>query len=407
MLVVAACGAVAAVVRVLLQAVDAVVRGEVGAVACEACGAAVILFHQNHLFAPVARDVAHEGRTCAGGSMSGPAAFLRELNQTGFATHRGHHQIGAPSAAARRGEFLAQQVAVPPGALEAGGDAPLRARLARGIALAVVDVVIGEAVELVALVVRVDIHAGTAAHVIDAGQVPFLDALAGGGVVDELSQQGALLDGIEFHAGAVWVDVAEDETVAVTDAGALEPTRDGVHAVAALNHLVATIAIDIGHAQHVELSGPRALVVAAPCRALMPVRGLAASPVEIPREDVVMVCLVVVAVQAFHHQRRVDAIEVADGEMAVHGGIAVAHVVAAVVARVAVAAVGHLAVVEFAARQLGARSTVDDGYVERAVALRLRAVVHDAVAIDIGDSAAFGIQAPCLVGFVPEAGAVA
>ena len=101
------------------------------------------------------------------------------------------------------------------------------------------------------------------------------------------------------------------------------------------------------------------------------------------------------------------AVKVADGEVTVHGSIAVAHIVAAVSAGIVVTAVCHLAVVQFAASQFLARGAIDDRHIERTVANSLRAVVNDAVAIDIRHSASHGIFAPGLVGLVPEAGAVA
>ena len=180
-----------------------------------------------------------------------------------------------------------------------------------------------------------------------------------------------------------------------------------IHRVAALNHLVAAVAIDVGHTQLMELGRPGRLVVAAPGVRVVPVGGRAASPVVVPGEHIVMVGLVVVAVQTLHDQRGVNAVEIADGEVAVHGRIAVAHVAGTVGARVAVGAVVNLVVFQFAAVNLLASQAVDDADIERTVAHRLCAVVHDAVAIHVGHAAAHGILAPRLVLLVPEAGAVA
>ena len=117
MLIVAACGAVAAIVRVLLKCVDAVVGGNVGGIAHESRAGIGILIGQYNLLAPVTDDVAHEGRTGARSAMSGPARFLRELGQS-VAQHPCHHHVGAPARAARRVNPLALQVAVPPDAFE-------------------------------------------------------------------------------------------------------------------------------------------------------------------------------------------------------------------------------------------------------------------------------------------------
>ena len=93
--------------------------------------------------------------------------------------------------------------------------------------------------------------------------------------------------------------------------------------------------------------------------------------------------------------------------MAVHGAVAIAHVVGTRGAGVVVGAVGHLVVFQFRAVYLGPRLAIDDADVEGAVALCLRAVVHNAVAVHVGVGAVHGIEAPRLVLLVPEAGAVA
>jgi guanylate kinase len=60
----------------------------------------------------------------------------------------------------------------------------------------------------------------------------------------------------------------------------------------------------------------------------------------------------------------VDAVEVADGEVSLHGRVAEAHVLRAGVAAILVAAVGHLVVFQFVAVNLLAREAVDDGDIE-------------------------------------------
>ena len=360
MLVVTACRAVAPVVGILLQAVDAVVGRHVGGVAHKTCAGIGILAGQDDLLAPVAGDVAHESRTRARAAVGGPVRLLRELHQTGLVQHLRNHHVGAPARTAGRRQLLAQQVAVPPHALEHRGDAAARTGVVGLLALAVVDIVIGETVEFISLTRGIDIHAGTASHVIDRGQVPFLDAFGSAGIVEQLSQEGTLLDGIDLHARTVWVDVTEDVAVAVADARALEPSREGVHRIAALYHLVASVTIHVGHTQLVEFSRPGALVVAAPGGGVVPVGRVTARPVIIPREYVVVVILVRTAVQTFHHERGMDAVEVADGEVAVHGGIAETHVFGAARAGVGVNAVGHLVVFQLAAGNLGTCLAVDD-----------------------------------------------
>ena len=110
----------------------------------------------------------------------------------------------------------------------------------------------------------VDVETGTAPHVVDTRQIPLLDALGRAGIIDQLTQEGALLDGIDLEPRTVGVDVAEHEAVAVADTRRGKPSRVRIHRIAALNHLVGAVAIDIGHTQLVELSRPGRLVVAAP-----------------------------------------------------------------------------------------------------------------------------------------------
>ena len=314
MLVVAACGAVTTVVRVLLQAVDAVVGRHSGGVAYEACAALVVLLGQDHLLAPVAHDVAHEGRACACGGMGSPVALLRELGQT-VAQHLGYHQVRAPAAAAGRVEPLALQVAVPPAALEHRS----RAGLPRLIALAVIHELVGIAQYLVAFARGINVETGAAPHVVDARQIPLLDVFGCTGVIEQLPQECALLDGIDLQARTVGVNVREHVAVAVAYARTGKPARLGIHRVAALNHLVGAVAVHVSHTQLVELCRPWCLVVTAPGLVMMPIGRHACCPVILPGEHIVVVGLVVVTVQTLHNQRRMDAVEVANGKVAVHG----------------------------------------------------------------------------------------
>ena len=145
-LIVAASGAVATIVGVLLQAVDAVVGREIGGITHKTLAMVIVLLSQNHFLAPVAHNVAHEGRTSACATMSAPVRLLRELHQTALAPHGGHHQVGAIVLATGRTEFFAQQVGIPPQTFKHRRNAPLRTGFARGISLAVIDVVIGETI---------------------------------------------------------------------------------------------------------------------------------------------------------------------------------------------------------------------------------------------------------------------
>ena len=101
-LVIASCGTVAAIVRVLLQAVDAVVGRHRCGISHQSCRTAAILLGQYHLLAPVANDVTHEGGTGAVGGVCGPRALLGELYQACLVKHLGHMQVRIPVAASGR-----------------------------------------------------------------------------------------------------------------------------------------------------------------------------------------------------------------------------------------------------------------------------------------------------------------
>ena len=146
MLVVAACSAVAPIVRILLQAVYTIGGRHGGGIADETRADVGVLFCQQYLLAPVADDVTHEGGACACCGMCGPAAFLREFRQT-VAQHFRYHQVCTPAAAAGTVEPFTLQVTVPPATLEhrTGTCQP------RLLALAVIDIFVSITQYLVAL----------------------------------------------------------------------------------------------------------------------------------------------------------------------------------------------------------------------------------------------------------------
>ena len=307
---------------VLLQTVDAIAGGHGSGISHESRTYVVILFGQQHLLAPVTDDITHKCRTRTGGSMCGPVAFLRELCQT-VTQHLRHHEVGAPSATARRVEPFALQVSVPPAALVHRAATSLSCLFS----FAVIDILVGIAQYLITLVRGIHIETGAAAYIIDRWQIPLLDMLCGACVIEQLTQQGALLDGIDLQSWTVGVNIAQHIAVSVAYARTGKPSRMWIHRVAALYHLVGTVAIDVGYTQLMELGRPGRLVVTAPGVRVVPVCRCAVSPVVVPCKDVVMMSLVVVAIQAFHHQRGMDAVEIADGEVPVHGRVAITHIV--------------------------------------------------------------------------------
>ncbi len=257
--------------------------------------------------------------------------------------------------------------------------------------------------------VGVNVHAASTTHIIHIRQVPLLDVLTCGRIVEHLSEQVRLLYGIHLHAWAVGVDVAHVVSVAVAYARTEHHAFHGVHSVAALQHLVNTIAVGVGHAKLVELSRPRGLVVAAPGVAVVPVAGSTIVPVVRPHEYIVMVLLIgSSAVETLHGKRRMYAIEVADGEVAGHEGIfrsvAVVHVVGAVVARIGVHTVVNLVVFQFRTSYFRTRLCVNHGNIERRIAFRLLGVVLYTVAVGVGNRAAVGVFAPRVVVGIPETG---
>ena len=403
-LVVAARGAVEAVVRVFLQGVEAVIGRYGGGVADDAGAGLLALLHEYQLLAPVAGHVAHEGRAHGVACVDGPVALAGELHEARPVVLR-HYHVSVAAAASGRGYQFALQVAIPPHCLHGIGG------LAFGydVALAVIEVAHGRE-HLVAPVLRVYVDAAAAAHVADDGQEPLLDVFARRGVVYELAEQVGLLYGVDLEAGAVGGDVAHVEAVAVAYAGRHDHALYRVVGIAALHQLVDAVAVNVGHAALVELGCLGRRVGHGPRVGVMPVCRAASSPVKLPLAYVVVVHLVRAAVVALHGERRVYAVEVADGELAAQEGvlltIIVVVIVGAVVPAILVVAVGYGIIVKLGVGYLLARKRIYDGYVIRRVALLLRGVVGYPVAVGVGRGAAAHVFSPSACGLVPEACAV-
>ena len=120
-----------------------------------------------------------------------------------------------------------------------------------------------------------------------------------------------------------------------------------------------------------ELSGPRPFVITAPGCRVMPVLWCSSRPIEVPSEYVVVVSFVVVAVKTLHYQRRMNTVKVADGEMSVHGRIAIAHIIGAAGACIAVAAVAYLTVFQFIAGYFSTCGAINHRDIEGPVTYRL------------------------------------
>ena len=123
MLVVATSGAVATIMGVLLQTIDAIVCWHVGGVTHESCGMVGILLGQYDFLAPVTSDVAHESRTRASAAFCLPTALVGKFHQSGLVQNLSDHQVGAPTTAARRRQLLTLEVTIPPHTLKHGRDA--------------------------------------------------------------------------------------------------------------------------------------------------------------------------------------------------------------------------------------------------------------------------------------------
>ncbi len=115
-------------------------------------------------------------------------------------------------------------------------------------------------------------------------------------------------------------------------------------------------------------------------------------------------------VEAFHHERRMYTVEVADGEMSAQESIlravVVVHIVGSVVSSVAVGTVFYFIIFQFVAGDFRSRSPVYHGYVERWIALALLPIVGYSVTVRVGRFAAIGVFSPCIRLAVPEAGSV-
>ena len=295
------------------------------------------------------------------------------------------------------------QTAIPPDTFEHRA----RTGLPRLLALTVVDELVGPAQYLVALVRGIDVETGTTTYVVDRRQIPLLDALSRLGIVEALPKKGTLLDGKALQSRTVWIDVADDEAVAVAQTGSDKTVLSGIHAVAAGPHLVAAVTVAVEDTYLVELSTSGPLIVGAPCVTMMPVSSSATAPVVIPRVHIDMMKTTTLTVGTLHNERRMDTVEIGDTEMAFHSAIAEVHIGGPVVATIVVAAIGDPGILQLRVSQLLTGSTVDDRHIDRRVALRLRTVVDDAVIVGVGIIAAAHILSPCLVRLVPETGAVA
>ena len=254
----------------------------------------------------------------------------------------------------------------------------------------------------------VDVHAATTCHIEDGRQIPLLEAFARGGIVEALAEQGTLLDGIAFHARTVGVYIAENESVAMLQASGCVAVQGGIDSVAACPHLVAPVAIAVEDANLVELGTPRTYWIAHPSVAVMPVGSLTIGPIKVPSEHIAVVVLVGATVFTLHDERRVNTVQIGDAIVSFHRAIARTHIVCPVVASIGVTAIrfGQFCVFQFVIGQFSTCCPVDDGDVERRIALSLCAVVDDAIAIDVARRLASHIGSPRLIGLIPETCAV-
>ena len=325
-----------------------------GGIAHQSCTCLHILFHQDNLLAPVARDVAHEGRTVCRGRVYRP---FRELYQSGAVVLLYHH-IGAVVGASGRTNEFSLQVTVPPYCLLR----EWRFTFFEHIALTVVEVE-QQRIDLVTFDRGIHINTSATPHVIDRRQIPFLDMLPGGSIVEHLSQQVALLYGKHLHARTVGVYIAHVKAVAMTYAGTIHHVFDRIDTKASLKYLINTVAIHICHTQLVKLCRIRLLVVAAPCVVVVPVRGLAFLPVISPRHHIIMVGFVFGTVVGFHSQRGMHAIKVGNDKLCLHEGkspaVVALHIVCPVVACVMIHAIGQLLVFHFGTVCLGTCLGID------------------------------------------------
>ena len=385
-LVVALRGAVAAIVRILLETVDKVgVGGIVGGNARDAHDDAVLFVQQDHLLAPVADDVAPEGGALG---VNGGVAIAADFGKLHLAPLEEVLHIDVVVAVAGLHDFTVGLV-VPPDAL-----AGVLVRVsADEVALGIIHLVVHGGPHFPAQAVSVDVDALAATDVADGREIPFLDELARAGIVEHLSQHigGVLLYGKGLQPRTLGVDVARAEAVAVGDPRVEERLAVVVHGVAAHNHLVAAVTVHVAHTDLVEGRTAGGLVEELPETA-----GRAAAKVIGHTQIVVVVVASRAARVPLHHHRRVDAVQIADAHVAHVFVVFVAH------QRGAVGAVVVLVVALLYRGLLASGHTVDDGDVAGGVARRLRLVVDDAVAVGVARGLALHIEAERLRIGIPE-----
>ena len=217
-------GAVESVMRVFLQGIHCMVCRNLGAVAHDTGRRIGILLHEDYLLSPVAEDVAPEGRTCtrtaahgAHGAIIALILMTEEIVEMLAAINRGlgNKETGIISAAAILRKLLSAQVTIPPDTI---ADITSRGIL-QHLALRRPRIVAGIAPEFQTQMVGVDIEGGTSTHIIDRRQIPLLEMLTRGRIVEILSYQGRLLDGKGLHARTGRVDICNEEAVAMLDIG--------------------------------------------------------------------------------------------------------------------------------------------------------------------------------------------
>ena len=141
----------------------------------------VSLFHEHHFLAPVADDVAPETGAIGPAGMGGILRFARKFGQPAAVVFL-DVRVAAEAAAAGRPQLLTAQVAVPPHAL-------VGIRVGSAVQQAALDVVaVGHhGVDFIAKAGGIYVHALATSHIIDRGEVPFLEVPARGRIVNHLS----------------------------------------------------------------------------------------------------------------------------------------------------------------------------------------------------------------------------
>ena len=114
------------------------------------------------------------------------------------------------------------------------------------------------------------------------------------------------------------------------------------------------------------------------------------------------------AVEAFHEERRMNTIIVGHGKVTCHLVILSVHIVGTIVAGPFVLAIGHLIIIQFCIIFLCARQTVDYRDIEWRISggIAQGCVIHDAIAIHICLVAVHGIETPGVLLGIPETGAI-